>query len=221
MNNFKEAMMAKIDAGAIAMKSRRVFFLQRSAVVLLALLALVVSAHLFAFLLFSIRASGVSELLGFGTRGVPFFLTFFPWHLLALDVFLILLIAHLARRWEWGWKTPRLYLALFLLLAVFLAGAITARVPSFARLHASPPPPPLGSGFTQGVVLSQEGDFVTIIDERTGDITEIVLPEGFTYSSDIGEGKRVIVVGDEKEGFIDAFGIRSSRWDSIDAGAGE
>ncbi len=210
MNNLKENIMARIEKDAIAIRSKHLFTLQRTTVGVLAIGAFLVSTHLFATLLLSLRASGASELFIFGARGFSFFLSFFPWHLLAFDILLIMLIAHLVKRWEWGWKTPRLYLAVFLLMAVFAAGTLISNAPSFKRFNGPPPPLPLGGGFTRGTVLSAEEGFVTIIDERTGDITEIALPEGFGISGEIHEGTRIIVVGEEQNGFIEAFGIRGT-----------
>lgn len=219
---FKDKLLTEIESGSVAIEPRWKTLLPKALVAGLIGLAFVLTVLLFSYILFAIRAAGVSALLGFGGRGFVFFLTFFPWSILALDVVLIILVGILAKRFAFGWKTPRLYLLLGLLIAAFAAGAVVDRplnntISNHRNILPTPvgnwydtPPPRDGGGFTRGMILHIEGDRMTLVDARSGELIDVRLDSERVKAAaeTMTTGEWIVVAGDEIDDVIEAFGIR-------------
>ncbi len=115
MGNLKENILNKIRAHDLTMKPKLHFTLRLVAFGVLAVLIFVTSTFIFNFIFFTIRVSEHFELLGYGFRGVVVFVTLFPWGLLLVDVFLVLLLERVLRKFRFGYRSPILYLFLGLL----------------------------------------------------------------------------------------------------------
>jgi hypothetical protein len=134
-DNLKKKILDEIAAGKVYMRPRAYFVVQMTALVVVALAALVVSIFIFNFIAFSIRLNRADMLIGLGPQGWLTFLTFFPWTMLALDVLLVFVLEWLVRRFSWGYKVPMLYLLAGLLaLTVFTGIAIDRATPLNDRL---------------------------------------------------------------------------------------
>ena len=145
--DIKARVLSRIKNGEVAMHTRAYLALKLAALGLLCFLALAVSVLIFTFILFTVRLNIQDALAHTGPYGWLFFIRFFPWHLLALDVVLIFLCETLLRSFKLGWRSPVLYLA-FMLLALALAlGLFLDRGVGFndsmverAHHHGLPPP---------------------------------------------------------------------------------
>lgn len=233
LNHIKEKLLTDIASGVVMQRPRWRDMLPKIGIAALAACILALTILIFTYLFFALRISGVSALLGFGTRGILFFLAYLPWHLIVLDTAFIAAFMHLSKSFAFGWKTPRVHLAILLITAAIAAGWLldrpindslyTARttLPApFGTLYDDPEPLPLGSGFTHGTILSIDttSGTLTIIDERTGDITDVSLEdyEPETTLRPFSVGDTVLVAGDEpEEHTMKAFGVRKDMRERI------
>lgn len=225
--SLKEKLLTEIRSGSVAMTPRVYFTLKFAAVVLVSTAIVLVTIFVVTFIFFSIRISGNEALLGFGTRGFETFLFFFPWHLLVLDIALILFLQWLLRTFRFGYTIPVLYLIGGLLCGAALVGFVLDRgTPLNDALHEAReylPPPlgdfyegahkplPRGSGICRCEILNIEGNTLTLLDVRDGTSTlTVVLPFDNPRATTTGlqVGDVVFVAGDEDDDVIRAFGVR-------------
>ena len=230
--SLKEQLLEDIRAGDVMMTPRAYFTLKLAAFTATAGGVLLVSIFIFNFIFFSIRVSGNDALLGFGPHGFEAFARFFPWHLLILDVILIVLLQWLVRHFRFGYRIPILYLVGALILAAFTFGfALDRGTPLNDRLHEGrdrlPPPlgrfyegahkgPMKGSGICRCTILAIEGNVLTVEDTREATSTlKVILPSDDRHATSTGlkVGDVVLIAGEEDDGVIRAFGVKKERTD--------
>lgn len=223
--------MGEIREGKLAMTPRMYFTLKFAALFVVALAVLAVSVLIINFLFFTLRINSHETLLGFGPNGWRIFALFFPWHLLAIDVGLIVLLQWLVRYFRIGYRVPVLYLIGGLLAAALVLGLTLDRgtpfndalmegaerlPPPFAAFYKGARKPPLpGSGVCRCMITAIEGNILTVEDTRPtqiGDATStltIVLPENDrrATTTSLKVGDIVFIAGEEDEGVIQAFGV--------------
>lgn len=226
MNNLKDKLLKEIQSGNVVMTPRIHFTLQWAALVAIVAAVLCTTIFIFNFIFFSIRISGNDVLLGFGPEGVRAFARFFPWHLLVLDIGLIVLLQWLVRQFRFGYKTPVLYLLGVLVFGAFAFGfALDRATPFNDRLHEGrrhlPPPvrdffegarksPPRGSGICRCTILAIEGNMLIVEDARNATSTlRVLLPDNDhrATTTDLAVGDIVFIAGEEEDGVIEAFGV--------------
>jgi len=122
-NELKAKVLDRIRRGELTMHSQLYFGLRLVTLIVVLFLALVVSVLLFAFLSFTIRVNFHAPVMDPLGRTWFFFLHFFPWRLLFLDVILVVCAEWLLRSFRFAYRSPVLYL-LFGLLALALALAL-------------------------------------------------------------------------------------------------
>lgn len=206
------------------MTPRAYFTLRLAALIVLALAALTLTVLIVNFISFGIRFTGQDALLGFGPRGLGAFLRHFPWHLLLIDIGLILLLQWLLRHFKLGYKTPVLYLAGILVITATVIGMtldltrFNERIVGRANL---PPPlhglyrrmgegPGRGSGICRCEILEIHGN--TLLTEDTRDSTStltVILPtdDPRATTTSLQVGDVVFIAGEEDNGIIRAFGV--------------
>lgn len=225
-NHMKEKLLTDIASGAVMQRPQWKDMLPKIGLAVLIACILALTVLIFTYLFFALRISGVSALLGFGTRGLIFFLANMPWHLIVLDAAFVVAFIHFSKEFAFGWKTPRVPLAVLFVASALSAAWLLDRpindslyesrteLPApLGGLYEEPLPLPEGSGFTHGVILSLDtaSGTLSIIDERTGDITDVSMeeyePEKTLHPFKVGD--TVFVAGNEpKEHTMKAFGVR-------------
>ena len=214
-DHLKEKLMTDIASGVLTPAPRWKKILQSVLLVTLVLAIFLLTALVFVYLFHALRSAGISALLGFGWRGIILFLFLIPWSLIVVDILFVLLLIHIAKRFEIAWKVPRLYLAMFLLLAAWSAGYVLDR-PVNERmereeLYERPAPPPVGEGFTHGIILTLDASecILSIVDERTGDTIEVwAVPPACEQLVRYDVGESVILAGTDEDGILTVYGIR-------------
>ena len=133
--HLKEKIIHDIESGSLSPKPRwkEIGYSVLTIVLVSAIFALTVAV--FVYLFHALRAAGLSSLLGFGWRGIILFLFLVPWGLIAIDILFVMLLMRVIKRFEIGWKVPRLYLAVFFLVTAFTAGYVLDR-PMNDRMEA-------------------------------------------------------------------------------------
>lgn len=225
--SLKDQILKDIRSGDVSMRPRLYFVLKIAALVASVFGVVAISVFIFNFILFTVRISGQENLLGFGPRGWEIFVFHFPWHLLVLDIALIIGLQWLLRQFKFGYKIPILYLLLGLLCITIVAGfALDRGTPFNDRLYQMrgrglPPPlggfydranrpPPLGSGVCRCTITDISGNVLTVQDSRSTSTLTVILPanDPRATTTSLQVGDMVLVAGDEKDGVINAFGVR-------------
>lgn len=225
-NDIKNDILKQIREGKLHMHSSGYFALRIGALALVVILALIVSVLIFNYISFSIRFAGEDELLNFGPRGFLFFLQMFPWHLLALDVLLIVVAERMLRYFRFGYRNPVLVLLAGLLVLTVAFGLLVDRATPFNQMlarhahrkHLGPfnemfvhsRLPPLDGGICRCVVIAVGTS--SVIAYHPGASTTpltIYVPAGFMMRMmGIKAGDIVYVAGDREGDTIRAFGMR-------------
>lgn len=224
----KDKIFENIQVNKIGIYPKAWFTFRVIALIAVSSLVLMVSIFICNFILFSLRLNDQVPLLSFGARGLFFFLEFFPWGLLFLDVALIIFLEWLLRKFRFGYRKPVLYMLLALLAVTISAGLFIDRATHFNdellrrdERHELPPgfggfyrharrPVPPGSGMCKCVITAMDGNVLTA-ENIGGEVTStlrIILPLNNPGLSLLKVGDIVIVAGDISSGTIRAFGIR-------------
>lgn len=143
--DIKDRILRSIRKGEVSMHARPYFALKLAALVVVLALALIVSILMFSFIFFIVRVN-IGDAFSQG-NGLLMFVRFFPWHLLILEVMLLVIAEAMIRSFKFGYRSPMLYLALGLLAAVIALGLFIDRDTHFnddmfdrAHHHRLPPP---------------------------------------------------------------------------------
>jgi len=225
-NDIKNDILRQIREGKLQMHSSGYFAFRVGALALVVILALIVSVLIFNYIFFSIRFSGEDELLNFGPRGFLFFLWMFPWHLLALDVFLVLVAERMLRYFRFGYRNPALMLLAGLLILSVALGLLVDRTTPlnqmlshhaqrkhlgpFNAMYAHSRLPPPGGGICRCVVTGIGTSSITAYhpDASTTPLTIYVPDDFMVRMMGLKPGDVVYVAGDREDDTIRAFGIR-------------
>jgi hypothetical protein len=221
----QRTVLEKIRDNQLTMRPRAFFTLQVVALIVVALLALLVSVFILSFILFSLRMSGQSLLLGYGSRGWYRFFALFPWGYLALDLFLLLGLEWLLRHFRFGYRRPIVYLLLGVLAVTISLSVLVDRgtrlhekllrqadgrmLPVFGNFYEEVRRPHRG-GICRCIITAIEGNTLTVVDDHprgTSTPMKIVLPPSEATSS-LKIGDRLFIAGDELGGELRAFGLR-------------
>lgn len=236
-NTFTDQVLEKIRSGKVHMHPRIYFGLKALALALTTAAVVAASATLVSFILFSIQASGQMYLLGFGGRGLQVFLLLFPWWLLALDIALMLLMGWLLRHFQFGYRSPLLYLLTgTLAISVIIGFLITitplhrsllhqanrGRLPVFGGLYENLRRPPRERGVFRGEVtdivpdnsfIMRHNDFDTDHDDGGW---KVIPPPNIQIQNFLHVHDYVFVAGNEMNGVIQAYGIQKLPTPEVD-----
>lgn len=186
IHNTITEVLEKIKAKKISVHSKTFFRLRLIAFALLLLAICFVSVLLCSFIMFTIRMSGQSHFIGFGSQGVLLFFALFPWILFLLDIVLVGMLGMLMRHTSFGYKIPGMYIVGMVLAIILISGYIVDAKTSFHknmlfRADKKQLPffqgayinvrraPPEGYGIYRGVVVLREGNMLYIdIDDAAG-----------------------------------------------------
>lgn len=228
MNNseMKNELLEKIRSGKLEMHSKGYFAFRIGLFALSTILALVVSVLIFTSISFHLRVMGDVELLGFGARGVSFFLAMFPWGLFLTDLVLIMVAVRLVQHFRFGYKhSAVLLLAILLGLTIGMGVALDRRVgfnekmmiraeaghlgPLNIIYERKPLHGPPGGAVCTCEILTIENGVVRAYDiAGSGTPIHIMLPPHFATSS-LTEGQIVFIAGDRDGNIIHVFGIKT------------
>lgn len=210
-------LLSKIGRGDLKMRPRWHFGLLAFAAVFGFALIFGITFFLVAFIMLSIRTSGLTELPGFGWDGALAFLEDFPWFLALLLLALMAALELYARRFPLAYK--RRAMTSLGVLVVLLGGsgiALGAYVErvcpddpmdfAFGSLRAQAA---RRSGFVQqGIFVELRPDVAVIVDDD-GVERQIPLGAGLRLMDAPSRGDEVIVFGRSEAGQFRAKGLRA------------
>ncbi len=217
MNNITEKIMGRIENERLKMRPRW-HFVAKAALALLGLVILILLVLFVAgFMAFGIRQSGLLVLPRFGWPGVGLFLRSFPWTIAFLLMAFMAGIELYARRFSFAYRRPVLITSALMVIVVVVCGAIIA---SQFRNGCMPPGPMrhaigrvheaafrLPEHVFAGALVSdiEEGIFMMKTDVSTFKVYDAT---GRGMPPNLVVGDEVVVIGDDIDGVIRAYGIR-------------
>ncbi len=221
--SIKDIVLSKIESGKAKMKPRWHFILKASLMVLGAIILALALLYLSSFIVFVLRQTGVLFAPAFGLRGIGAFLFSIPWLLVITTLVFLVLLAVLVRQYSFTYRKPLVYSLLGLVILVIIGTFIIPRfgVHQFIYRQAREANLPFAGPFYRdygmrefadihaGVVKELTDDGFILIGRDDNELKIIVSEETrFPRGIDFAEGNEVVVLGEEENGVIEAFGIR-------------
>lgn len=208
-------IMKKIRSGKVKVKPAYLILAEKYGVVGVIALLLTLAALTFNVVLFLLKRTGNLEFLSFGSLGVLAFLQAFP-HLPIIIMLLGLFFAiRLLRYFDISYKKPFSFIVVLALFGVLGMGTILANTRINTKLENLPVARRIygqrfgRNGFLGNIIEVKEG---SLIIERFGtkERVEVFLSDDthFPTGSNFEKGQDLRVVGTEKNGQFNAFGIR-------------
>ncbi|MFN3188420.1 MAG: hypothetical protein ACK42D_02660 [Candidatus Paceibacteria bacterium] len=222
MTNLKYKIIEKIKAGQVAMKPKWYFVLQTFLWVASLLLVAMIAVYLLSFVFFVLYRSGLWYAPSFGWSGLVFFVVSWPWLLIILVGFFLLLLYLLVTHFAFSYKKPLVYSLLGVVLFVIGISSfiqytmIHDRIHSFSVRHQLPGFSPLyrdiqerrPEGMVVGAVTQITENGFIMSTERNGLETVLITNRTKHRNDKYTIGDRVIVFGKKSGVGIEAFGIR-------------
>jgi len=233
-HSMQEKILENIRGEKIHMRPKFYFTLVFIALVLVSIFVFFITAFIFSYIVFSMRASSDLFLLGFGFRGFILFLLFFPWIYVLLDIILIGLLEWLVRRFSFGYKHSVIFVLVGILVILLSGSLLVEQFDTHKRLHSGIERvareqniPVIGGMYTQVrrqpshdrglcrcIITGIDGSTLTLVDDDpimgTTTMIKIFLPDNYSTST-LEVGDSVFVVGEVRDGQIHAFGIREMK----------
>ncbi len=226
-NNLKDQILKKIKSGEVAMRPRAYFVAKVLLVSFVVFITFITSALLISYILFSIKAQGGIFLLSFGTRGFYEFILVFPWILLLINIFLLIVLDLLLKHFKFCYNRPLLYVFLISLTTITVFGSLvnytsfhqammsraeSQKLPMFGGFYKGLRGSHKNQGIFRGEVASTSvGSFTlkrNIYDDDLEDLPiQVFVPNGLDVSLMLRVGDQVFIAGDIVEGDIHAYGI--------------
>ena len=189
--------------------------------ILIALGVLVISGvalYTISFVLFVVQRSGLIFLPRHGFGGIRIFLVGFPWLLLLVILCFVFLLEFLFKKYTTAYRKPLLYSSLIIILLILGIGFIIHQTSFHGQMYLRSQEgkmPFVGSFYNRfelpnpnkvhpGVVTEVLDDSF-ILERHDSKIFTVITSEDFN----IKKGFHVVVIGDLKEGVINAIGIHN------------
>ena len=223
MNDIKKTILEKIQSGDVAMRPKWYYVLK--SVLLFTGVAIigVWIVYLVSFVLFAVLNSGAIFVPAFGLRGLTVFLLALPWLMILLAAVFIIVLEVLVRKYSFGYRKPLLYTVLMILGVATLGTVLVAQTNLHERAleratgHRLPVVGDVYRIYHQvnhdnvhaGVVTEvSEGGFVML--DRLDKKYTVVIMEYTKIPPQLSfiKGNQVVVLGEEKDGVIEAEGIK-------------
>lgn len=218
MNNISEKITEKIKKGEVKMRPKFQFVLKSTLMALGIFIILGAILYLTSFILFIVQRSGLIFLPKYGSQGIRMFLGGFPWILLLIIVCFIFVLEFLFKKYTVVYRKPLLYSLLIIALVVSGVGFIIHQTSFQGKMYlrVQEEKIPLARSLYNKFELPNSdkiypGLIVEILDDgfilerHDGKIFKVIISKDFN----IREGLHVAVVGDLKEGVIQAIGVHN------------
>ena len=219
-------LMDKIKKGDLKMIPKTYFILRIILIIIGIIVILGASLYLASFLLFIIKRSGLWVLPIFGFRGMGMLASSFPWLIILITLFFIVLLEVVVKRHALIYRKPLLYSALAIIILVSLASFVISQTPMHkfmldkvekGRFSLARPlygnlnmnkPKDVHVGFVLGAV---EGGF--IIKRIDGMFLSVSVSDHTTFyqEHEIKKGDKVFIIGKAEEGIIQAQDVKKPR----------
>ncbi|MGB0756988.1 MAG: hypothetical protein ACPGO5_00880 [Patescibacteria group bacterium] len=224
MNTMKHTIESAIQDGSVRMKSKG-YFVARSVALGIGLFILAAAiVYIVSFGMFVMYIRGGGELFAFGFPGMFSFIKSFPYILLGLAILLILIFELILKKQTISYRKPMILSVAVVVCLTLVVGFGFTKLPVheylYSRSISDTPTPLIGpiyksfgdaplDGVTPGVCLEvlESGFAMKTLD---GEVVTVNMFETTRLSqkSPLVEGAQVMVLGELKDGVIDAHGVK-------------
>lgn len=219
MNDLKNNILHKIEAGEIAMRPHWQFVLLSVGLVIGVLFAASTLIYLASFVLYILQYSGAVYATQFGTAGLGAFLLSVPWRLAVLGAMLLVVLYVLVQRFAFSYHRPFVYTIVGVLLCVVASSIFIAQTSAHElvrkKLDERPLPvlaalyetdrPARQLTFGQITAVTDTGYTLTTLD---GETLTVTTDRRTKQPADLTVDTHVVVLGERTEDTIAARGIR-------------
>ena len=221
--SLRERVLGVIETGQAVMRPKWHFILKGALLIVGGVILSLALIYVASLVVFASRQGGAWFVPAFGPQGWFAFMVSLPWILIILSGLFIILLEVLVRRYSFAYRRPLLYSVLGIVVLVLLGSVVVAKTSfhgkfmRFASEHRLP-------GADQ--IYRQYGE-PQFKDIHTGRVSSL-LPAGFMIKNRREEpltvkvtsktrlapgtvffvGDGVVILGERKNGQIDALGIR-------------
>ncbi len=222
----KETVIEKIKKGDVEMRSKSYFILKGFLVFGTIGLSFVFAIYLLTLLIFVLRINDIILLSDFGWYGLSIFIKIFPWAILFLSLFFLLLTDILSRKFSFAYrKTIIVSLGVVTLIVFFFSilidsyslqdkvyqSALRNEIPIGRQMYRD-----LANIESENVVMGKvveiNEEFLIIEKDNQEKVTVIITDPAsrhFRSLDRVREGESVFVIGEEDDtGKINAFGVK-------------
>ncbi len=223
-NSLTSRILNRLKSGEVKMRPKGYFILRAVLVALITCLVALFVLYLVSFIFFSLRASGVWFLPGFGFGAMGVFIKSLPWSLILIALILIVVLELFVKRFGFAYRRPILYSVLVIVVFTLLGSLLIAKTPLhsdiFLRAHQGKLPP-LAGGFYRGFgmpklpdvhfgVVCDIGDNEFCLETDEGETLVILVASttAFSLGADITEDDRVVVLGKRDDSRVEASAVR-------------
>ncbi len=223
-SKIEKNILSKIERGEVKMKSKS-YFIFRSVLAVFSLLLLTLFLfYIGSLIMFVLRTNDIFLLRGMGFKGIRAIFISFPWYLVFLSFFLIILVQVFGSKYPVVYRRPLLYSFVIILLFSIIGSVLIemSSVHHYFFKRAQKQEMFLGSGMYRnlgdidlsyrhsGVVLSIDGLDI-VIKEDSEKILRVEITRdtrGKKMLQDISVGSKIIVIGEIDGDLVRAHAIR-------------
>ncbi len=223
-SKIEERVISKIESGEIKMKSRKYFVFKAFVFFFSLLLLSLFLLYIGSLIVFVLRANDIFLFQGMGLKGWRAIFLSFPWYLVLLSFFLIVLLQIFGNKFRLVYRRPLFYSFIAIILFVILGSVLIERCSFHQTLYnrARQGEFSLGSGMYRhlgdidlehkytGTVLDIK-ELQVIIKQKNNEIFIVNITRdtrGKRFFQDIVVGSEIVVIGKVEGNTIDANAIR-------------
>lgn len=221
LKNFRDTVLNTIQTDKVTMHSRYYFLARTALWVLGIILAFGTALFLLSFVAFVFQGNGLYLLPQLGFRGFTVLFMSLPWLLLLLIFMVFVVLQVLSTHFAFVYKRPLIHTILGSIFLIIIGSALIAHTPLHDRAYtlSNQQKLPIAGSFYRDAVRDKNDVHIGTIENLTETSFTLHARGGEIYTvfvSDdtrkppmvLGDGAVVMVLGVEKEGAIQAHGIR-------------
>ncbi len=214
-----EKIVSKIKKGELKMRPRSYFVIKTILTIGFLALITLLALYFTSLIIFVLRINDIFLLHGMGFQIIRNVIISFPWYLVFLALFLIIIVEIVAKRFYFIYRKPLIISLILILFLVFSSSLLIERSSlhySFFRL-AEREELPFGGGMYRdlGNLEIEDVYFGKILEKRDGLWTaklesgeDVILKisertRGRRFFSEIKEGDEAVIVGQMERGLIE------------------
>ncbi len=225
--SIKENIISKIKRGEIKAKPKIYFIVKTLFNIGIVLTFFLFLLYIGSLIIFILRVNNFLAISGLGIKGIKTVIFYFPWYLLILSLFLIIVFEFFGKKFSLIYRRPLLYSLIAIMIMTTIGSFFIERSSfhhSFSRIAKERQIPFMGRMYKNmeqidfenvyfGEILEKEENLWKMKDEN-GETISLIITEktkNFKIKNRIKEGDSVIIIGEKREdNLIEVLGFRKN-----------
>lgn len=217
-SNIKNIVLDKIKHGDVKKIPKFIFSLKGVLLLLAIIIIFAFLLFLISFILFALQVSELWYLPAFGFQGIELLLSNFPWLLVSMVIFFIIILEILVSRYSFAYRRPLLYSALLVIIIVVAISFIVRETAVHEKIYIQSGGPiksfydryakPNAAEFHPGTALEVNDKGLTLeLSDKSTIFVNITKETKIRPDFKIFPGARLLVIGKIRIGIIEAEAI--------------